>query len=343
MNETLTPSESSAGPRAPLLRQIRFRLGALVVVLVLVGIVIWLASGGDNSSSTSSPPSSSGAVAVSPSGLGSLAQALRQPIYWVGPKTNISFELARPSAGRILVGYLPPGVKAGERKPHLMVGTYPISNAYTVTQNAAHDSGAVGIDVGGGAVAFYKKAYPLSAFISYPGSDYQIEVYDPKPGRARQLVAAGEVSPVPGSPAGRTRSVAISAKDLAKRATAAHQPIYWAGPQRKVTYELTKTSQRWFLVRYLPPGVAIGSTGPYLSVGTYPVTDAFAAVQQLANAQGAESIKLPRRGLAVVNEQQFPKSVFLAYPGSNYQVEVFDSSLGHARQLVTSGQITAVR
>ena len=39
---------------------------------------------------------------------------------------------------------------------------------------------------------------------------------------------------------------------------------------------------------------------------------------------------------------RFPRSVYLAYPGSNYEVEVFDPSLARARQLVTSGQIISV-
>ena len=33
---------------------------------------------------------------------------------------------------------------------------------------------------------------------------------------------------------------------------------------------------------------------------------------------------------------------FLAYPGANYQVEVFNPVLARARKLVTSGKITAV-
>ena len=52
-------------------------------------------------------------------------------------------------------------------------------------------------------------------------------------------------------------------------------------------------------------------------------------------------IKLPGGGIAAVNPR-FPRSVYLAYPGSDYEIEVFDPSLAHARQLVTSGQIIAV-
>jgi hypothetical protein len=318
-------------------RNTSFRLGALIAVVAIAGIVIWLAVGGKDSSSTSP---GANAVAITQSGLTNLAGALRQPIYWAGPMPNTTYELTRPGGGNILLGYLSP---EASDQPHLTVATYPIANAYAVTQAAAKKAGTVKIDVGGGAVAFYNKAYPLSAFVSYPGSSFQIEVYDPKPGRARQLIASGKVKPVPGSPPESTGAVAVSAKGLAKRAADEHQPIYWAGPApKKGTLELTKTGERWFLLRYLPRGVEVGAGQTYLTIGTYPVADAFAAVQRLTREQGAEPIELANGGLASVNPKHFPYSVFVAYPGSNYQVEVFDPSLARARKLVTSGKISAV-
>jgi hypothetical protein len=332
VNETPASDEPGLGRR----RRMQFRLGALAAIAVVVGLVIWLTVGRDDSSSTSQDGA---AVTITQSGLTSLAGALNQPIYWVGPMPNATYEMTRPPDGRILLGYVS---SESSDKPHLTVGTYPIANAYAVTQDAAKKAGTVKIDIGGGAVAFYNKAYPLSAFVSYPGSGYQIEVYDPKPGRARALIASGKVKPVPGSPPESTGAVAVSAKGLAERAAEEHQPIYWAGPASKRTLELTKTGQRWFLLRYLPPGVEVGAGGPYLTIGTYPVTDAFAAVQRLTREDGAVSIELANGGLASVNPKHFPYSVFLAYPGSNYQVEVFDPSLARARRLVTSGKISAV-
>jgi hypothetical protein len=145
---------------------------------------------------------------------------------------------------------------------------------------------------------------------------------------------------MPGTPI-ESRPVVVSAKSLAKVATAAQRPIYWAGPQPQLTYELTKTRQGSFLLRYLAPGVALGVPAPSLTVGTYPVTNALAAVKRLSLAKGASVMKLTGGGIAVVSPR-FPKSVYIAYPGSNYEVEVFDPSLAHARQLVSSGQITAV-
>src|SRR5437899_1597239 len=104
-------TESPRGDRATRLRRNQFRLGALVVVVVVAGIVIWLAVGNKNSSNTSV---NANAVAISPSGLTTLASALKQPIYWVGPMKNVTYEMIRPDNGRILLGYDPPGMKVGE-------------------------------------------------------------------------------------------------------------------------------------------------------------------------------------------------------------------------------------
>jgi hypothetical protein len=101
-------------------------------------------------------------------------------------------------------------------------------------------------------------------------------------------------------------------------------------------------NQGGFLVRYLPPGSEIAVPTPHLTVGTYPIPNALAAVRRLSRAKGAVSIKLTGGGLAVVNPR-FPRSVYFAYPNSNYEIEVFDPSLARARQLVVSGKITAVQ
>jgi hypothetical protein len=332
VSETATPP-GAAGHRG----SARFRFGALIAIVAIVGVVVWLAVGRDNSSTSTS---SSNGVLVSPRGLRTLASTLNQPIFWVGADKHVTYELTRPDNGRILLGYVPSG--QSDSKPHVTVATYPITNAYAVTQSAAQKKTTVRVDVGGGAVAFYDKRYPLSTFISYPGSGYQIEVYAPAPGQSRRLVGSGKVEPVPGSPPDTTAAVAVTPQGLSNRAAAEKQPIYWAGPLHKYTYELTKTSQRWFLLRYLPSGAPVGSAGEYLTIGTYPVANAFAAVQRLSREKGAVTIKLKDGGLAVVNPHHFPRSVFVAYQGSNYQVEVFAPRLALAKRLVTSGRITAV-
>ena len=73
----------------------------------------------------------------------------------------------------------------------------------------------------------------------------------------------------------------VSLKGL-KTLAALGIPIYWAGKRAGVTYELTKTADNRVFIRYLPAGVPIGSSKPYLTIGTYPLSNAFIVTRRLA-------------------------------------------------------------
>jgi hypothetical protein len=89
-------------------------------------------------------------------------------------------------------------------------------------------------------------------------------------------------------------------------------------------------------VRYLPDGVDVGADTPHLTVVTYPFPGAYPAVQEQAAAKGAVTARLARGGLAVL-DNGYPQSAHIAYPGVNYQVEVYDPTPARAMQLVSSG------
>jgi hypothetical protein len=94
-------------------------------------------------------------------------------------------------------------------------------------------------------------------------------------------------------------------------------------------------------IRYLPSGVRVGNPkAGYMTVATYPLADAYGAVKKTAS--GAETIKLARGGIGVV-DRQYPKSIHLAYPGVDYQVEVYSPSPRAGRTLVASGAIAPVQ
>jgi hypothetical protein len=117
-------------------------------------------------------------------------------------------------------------------------------------------------------------------------------------------------------------------------------PIYWAGPRPGYTYELTQTADGRVFIRYLPSGVGIGDPRPdFLTVATYPFPGAFTTVKRTSG--GAVVLKLAHGGIAVV-DTRYPKSIHLAYPGTDYQVEVFDPSPAGGRALVATGRITQV-
>jgi hypothetical protein len=137
-----------------------------------------------------------------------------------------------------------------------------------------------------------------------------------------------------------TGPVAESAQGLKAFAAAIGHPVYWAGPKLGSTYELTQTNTGRVYVRYLPAGVQVGVKKPFLTVATYPFPKAFAALKALAKHQGG-AIKLAGGGIALV-DKAYPKSIHLAYPGSDYEVEVFSPSPPGTRAAVVSGQVTAI-
>jgi hypothetical protein len=118
-------------------------------------------------------------------------------------------------------------------------------------------------------------------------------------------------------------------------------PIYWAGPRPGNTYELMQTSNGNVFIRYLPPGVKVGAPAGYLTVATYPFPNALEAIQRTARGNKTGTIRLTGGGLAVV-DGQYPKSIHLAYPRSDFQVEVFDPSPARVRQIVSSLKIVRV-
>ncbi len=120
------------------------------------------------------------------------------------------------------------------------------------------------------------------------------------------------------------------------------RPIYWLGPQQDRTYELTRTTLDRIYVRYLPSDTPIGTTeAKYPLVGTYPVDNAYDVLKALAKKSDESSFTAPKGGFAVYSTSR-PTNVYLAFPGSNVQIEVFDPSATHVRELITSGQVVPV-
>ena len=128
--------------------------------------------------------------------LRSLARSLGHPIYWVGPRRGSTYELIRTSSGKIILRYLPRGVKVGTQKPYLSVATYPFPGAFGAIKALAKQRTQVAIKLRGRGLAVFDRAYPKSIHLAYPGSEYQIEVFDPSPARVRNLVSSGQVSTI---------------------------------------------------------------------------------------------------------------------------------------------------
>lgn len=178
------------------------RATAVVAVAIAVGFIIWLlVRGGDDSSSSPTATSATSTIRTQPllrgvtrPGLAAFARRTGQPIYWVGPRRGVTYELTRTADGKVFVRYLPKGVRLGNRTgQYLLVGTYPVTAAYQAVQRAAKESGAHAFRVSGGGLAVVNDSAPRNVYFALPRSNYQVEVFDPSGQRARRLVASGAV------------------------------------------------------------------------------------------------------------------------------------------------------
>lgn len=266
-------------------------------------------------------------------------------MYWVGPRAGVRYDLRQATNGQIQIRYLPRGAEAGSKTPQLTVGTYPLRTAFAVTDALSKRSGEVRILLPGGGVAAFAKARPTNVYLAYHGSEYQIEVFHPDPGRARQLVLAGVVAPIRAAgaqgPAPKPSFGAVSLHGLKTFARSLDRPVYWVGPRLRVTYELTQTPDGNIFLRYLPRGAAAGAPGTFLTVGTYPLRNAFQVTKALGQEKGVVSMTVGGNGIGVYRSSS-ATSVYVAYLGLGYQVEVYDPIPQRAQRLVASGRLRPV-
>jgi hypothetical protein len=119
--------------------------------------------------------------------------------------------------------------------------------------------------------------------------------------------------------------------------------VYWVGRRPDNTYELTRTADGNVYIRYLPPGAAVGIPRPdFLTIGTYPRRNALGGLRRLARRTGSVSFEVERGGLAVYSRDS-PSSVYVAYPGKDVQIEVYDPSGKRARNLARSQRLRPLR
>ena len=179
------------------------RIGAVVAIALAAGFVVWLLVRGNDDSSSSSKTTTTetakpiGPVAATPAALRSVSAKAKRPIYWVGQRSGQTYELTRTASGRVYVRYLPPGAKIGNRRAdYTIVGTYPTPNALNVLQELAKQPNEKSVPAPGGGIAVYATNAPTNVYVAFPGSDEQIEVFDPSAKRALRLVKTGRVAPV---------------------------------------------------------------------------------------------------------------------------------------------------
>jgi len=176
------------------------RIGAVVAVALAMAFIVWLIVRGGGGSSGATKTTTTSPLAAAPhaatvSELRALAVRAGHPIYWAGPKSGRTYELSVTSSGRFYVRYLPHGVSIGNKGAYPFVGTYPFPNAYGALKTLAKHSDA-SFPVPGGGLAVYSNSTPTNVYVAFPGTNEEIEVFDPAAAHARALIASGQIQPV---------------------------------------------------------------------------------------------------------------------------------------------------
>jgi hypothetical protein len=144
-----------------------------------------------------------------------------------------------------------------------------------------------------------------------------------------------------GGSAGGGEAEIVSVASLRKAAAAQSTPIYWAGLTQGSELELSQPSADRTYVRYLPSGVEAGDPRPFLTVGSYRFEDPTGALRSRGSQPGGVLASAPGGGV-VYFDRNDPKSVYLAYPETEVEIEVFAPEIREALQLVTDGRIVPV-
>jgi hypothetical protein len=159
------------------------RIAVVAVAAIAVALLGWLIARGGGTSSSATPAT-----------LVTFAKALKRPIYWAGPIPGDTYEFTETSTGNIFVRYLPKGVRVGDpRAAFRVIATYPYPGAVA---GLAAVAGKTGRRLPGGGLMVPSARYPKSVHMAYPGSAYEIEVFDPVPGQASAIALSGQVRPI---------------------------------------------------------------------------------------------------------------------------------------------------
>lgn len=129
----------------------------------------------------------------------------------------------------------------------------------------------------------------------------------------------------------------VEPEEIAALEDSLDHPVYWAGERPPDRLELAQEAAGNVFLRYLPPGAEAGDErAAFLTVGTYPFTDPVAGLEQTAAESGGEVRTAPDGSTMLVDPAS--DSVYLAYPDSELQVEVYDPA-GTALELIEAGEI----
>ena len=140
-----------------------------------------------------------------------------------------------------------------------------------------------------------------------------------------------------------TGQVALTESQLITAVRDAKVTIYWVGPQGDTRYLLTIDKTGSGIIRYIPISGAVSSTTTATrTVATYNANGAYAKSVSVSTKVGNSTFQNADKSL-VFYKNSDTNDIFMAFPGKNFQVEIFDPVAGQALSLaVLAGQVRPV-
>jgi hypothetical protein len=132
----------------------------------------------------------------------------------------------------------------------------------------------------------------------------------------------------------------VSEQQLKAEVAKLGYPVYWLGPKQNTVLEFTKRADGRVYIRYLAPGTTAGSYDRFLTVGTYPMPDAYNVVKKIGKLPDATKVSV-KGGIGVQSAKK-PESVYVAYRGNDLQLEIYSPDTGVAVEEVKSGDLVPV-
>ena len=188
------------------MRLVRRWRPSTTVAVVGIGVAsavaaVFLIRGADDSApqpdkSELTRPPAEGPEVTSVGRLRDLADSVWYPVYWAGQRPG-GYELTVDGNANIFIRYSGVPESVGSRDAtSLTVATYAFADAFETLRAVSRGPGTTVRHTPDGGLAVVRNASPRNAYIAYPHRDVQIEVYDPRAGRALELATAGAITPI---------------------------------------------------------------------------------------------------------------------------------------------------
>jgi hypothetical protein len=130
--------------------------------------------------------------------------------------------------------------------------------------------------------------------------------------------------------------VALTESQLRDQVISNKLNAYWVGPMDGAKYSLISNANGQVFVRYLPNGQGLEDTNAdYRVIATYPQSDAFSITKAAGNQANAISFT-NADGAQVFYSKTYAANVYVAFPDSPYEIEIFDPKDGGALNLATN-------